>query len=219
MRSDTSGSETRALDAADHGANPVETAVAMPQSQASENVRLVIWDLDDTFWTGTLEEGGISPVAANMSPLSKPSPPVASLTRSRQKIMRTGPAPSFEKLGVWDLFVLPRIAFVPKGEMVRAVIDICQLRAASVLFVDDNPINLNEVIHYNPGIQTALPDLLPNLLDDPRFRGAPDPELTRLKRYKVLETREADRSKHASDNTEFLRASEIRISIHHDHMA
>ena len=31
----------------------------MPEVGAAENVRLVIWDLDETFWKGTLSEGGI----------------------------------------------------------------------------------------------------------------------------------------------------------------
>jgi FkbH-like protein len=124
-----------------------------------------------------------------------------------------------EQAGLWEFFVLPQIAFLPKGELVRSVIDLCQLRAASVLFIDDNLINLNEVAHYNPGIQIALPEVLEHLLDNPRLLGAPDPQLTRLTHYQILGKREADRAQHESDNTEFLRQSEIRISIHHDVIA
>jgi hypothetical protein len=32
---------------------------AEPSPLFAENVRLVVWDLDDTFWHGTLTEGGI----------------------------------------------------------------------------------------------------------------------------------------------------------------
>ncbi len=32
----------------------------MPETTARERVRLVIWDLDETFWNGTLTEGGVS---------------------------------------------------------------------------------------------------------------------------------------------------------------
>ena len=30
------------------------------------NIKIIIWDLDDTFWKGTLSEGGISPIAENI---------------------------------------------------------------------------------------------------------------------------------------------------------
>jgi len=31
-----------------------------------EGIRLVIWDLDETFWNGTLTEGGITPIQSNI---------------------------------------------------------------------------------------------------------------------------------------------------------
>ena len=37
-----------------------------PQSTLTGDVKLVIWDLDDTFWTGTLAEGPVEWVAANI---------------------------------------------------------------------------------------------------------------------------------------------------------
>ena len=39
----------------------------------NEAVRLVIWDLDETFWTGTLAEGGIQTIPdENMTLLTDP---------------------------------------------------------------------------------------------------------------------------------------------------
>ncbi len=31
-----------------------------------KEIKLVIWDLDDTFWTGTLSENGASPIQENI---------------------------------------------------------------------------------------------------------------------------------------------------------
>ncbi len=31
-----------------------------------EPVKLIIWDLDETFWSGTLSEEGISPIVSNI---------------------------------------------------------------------------------------------------------------------------------------------------------
>lgn len=42
-------------------------SVDMSQTnETAEAVRLVIWDLDDTFWKGTLTEGGIEPILENI---------------------------------------------------------------------------------------------------------------------------------------------------------
>jgi FkbH-like protein len=183
-----------------------------------EKIKLVIWDLDETFWRGTLEEGGVELVPAHVEMVRTLS--LRGIVNSiASKNHRSRARAVLEQAGLWEFFVLPQIAFQPKGELVRSVIDLCQLRAPSVLFIDDNIINLNEVAHYNPGIQVALPDVLEHLLDNPRLLGAPDPQLTRLKNYQILGKREADRAQHESDNSEFLRQSEIRISIHHDVIA
>ena len=119
-------------------------------------------------------------------------------------------------VGILDEFVFMRVAFEPKGAMVRSIIASAQLRSESVMFMDDNPINRNEVSYYNPGIHTTGPELLPSLLDDPRFRGKDDSALARLRQYKILEDKEEDRSRFVYNANEFLRQSEIRLSFHYD---
>ncbi len=191
------------------------TSLAAPApSPPPEPVRLVIWDLDETFWAGTLSEGGITPIPRHadliktlaargiVSSVSSKNDPVAA-----ERALRD--------IGIWDHLVFPRIAFAPKGTQIRDLIADMQLRPPSVLFIDDNPMNLREAQHYAPGLQVAGPELLPTLADDPRLRGKPDPGLERLNRYKVLALKQQARDA-APDNTGFLRASGIRISFHHD---
>ena len=36
-----------------------------------DKIKLVIWDLDDTFWSGTLTEGGVSPIASHIELVKK----------------------------------------------------------------------------------------------------------------------------------------------------
>ncbi len=182
---------------------------------AFQPVKLVIWDLDDTFWRGTLAEGGVMAVPENIvivAALSARGIINSICSKNNYALAQS----ELARLGVWDQFVFPRIAFTPKGAMVREIIEAAQLRPESVLFVDDNETNLHEALHYNPGLQVAAPDLLPLLLDDPRCQGKPDPAHTRLARYKVLEQKHAGRHANDGDNAAFLRASAIRISLHYD---
>ncbi|MBK8725064.1 MAG: hypothetical protein IPL96_03150 [Holophagaceae bacterium] len=78
-----------------------------------------------------------------------------------------------EALGLWDLFVFPRIALVNKGAPVAEILAAMGLRAANALLVDDNPFNLREVASANPGILTLSPEALRAL--DVSAWGAPDP--------------------------------------------
>jgi FkbH-like protein len=197
--------------------DPAVARQAVPVA-AGEQVKLIIWDLDDTFWQGTLAEGGMTPIPAHIDLVRQMSARgIVNSICSKNEFVRTRTA--LEALGIWDHFIFPRIDFVPKGAMIKEIIEAAQLRAPSVLFIDDNEININEALHYNPGLQVCMPDAIAGLLADPRCKGKPDPELKRLANYKVLEKKSSDKSAAGSDNIEFLRQSEIRVSFHYDIMA
>ncbi len=179
--------------------------------QPAPGVKLVIWDLDDTFWRGTLAEGDaleIPPAHVGM---------VQELTRRGivnaicSKNDFAAAQQRLQQAGVWEHFVFPRIAFAPKGELIRDIIEQAQLRAENVLFVDDNGLNLEEARYYNPGLQTLDAALLPTLLALPGLAGKPDGG-KRLAQYKLLEQRARERSG-ASSNEAFLRQSDIRLRI------
>jgi FkbH-like protein len=193
----------------------MERAPEAGNATAGEPVRLVIWDLDDTFWQGTLSESEILPIRnhIDMIRIFSARGIVNSICSKNDPVLAQE---NLTRLGVWEYFVFPRIAFAPKGEMIREIIAAAQLRAPSVLFIDDHPMNLNEALHYNPGLQLAGPDILATLLDDPRCQGKPDHAMQRLARYKVLEQKQAAQAASGGDNLEFLRASAIRISLHYD---
>lgn len=187
-------------------------------SLAAEPVKLVIWDLDETFWKGTLSEGGIVPIQENINLVKALSARgIVNSVCSKNDFEPVRAA--LTELGIWDHFIFPRVAFAPKGAMIAEIIEAVQLRAPSVLFIDDNVMNLHEAQHYAPGVQIAEPHVLADLLGDPRCKGKPDPALERLARYKVLEQKQSDQTASGGDNLEFLRGSQVRISFHHDVMA
>jgi len=174
-------------------------------------VKLVIWDLDETFWRGTLAE--MDEVVIPPSHLSL----IDSLTQRGivnsicSKNDFSAAQAVLQDAGVWDRFVFPRIAFAAKGELIRDIIEQAQLRAPNVLFIDDNRMNLEEARHYNPGLQTLEASQIPQLLQLPALAGKPDGG-QRLAQYKLLEQRARERTC-ASSNEEFLRQSDIRVSL------
>ncbi len=184
--------------------------------ELANNVKLVVWDLDDTFWEGTLAEGAIVPIPANHEI-------VATLCRrgimsgicSKNDFEQT--KAKLIELGVWDHFIFPRIQFTPKGQLVGEIIDDANLRAENVLFIDDNHLNREEVRHYCPGIMVADPvEILGSLLSLPQLQGKDDSDLTRLKQYKSLEQKSVHRRESKLENEAFLRECGIRVDIKYD---
>jgi len=179
-----------------------------------EKIKLVIWDLDETFWKGTLSEGEVQIIPEHVEIVKE-------LTRRgivNYISSKNDFEPAKQKLeeaGGWEYFIFPTINWNPKGENVRNIITDCQLRAPNILFIDDNVSNRKEVEHYNEGINTLSDEAIGQLLLMPELKGKDDTSLSRLKQYKILEQKREARSAY-SDNRTFLRESDIKIRIIHD---
>jgi FkbH-like protein len=183
--------------------------------QTAEPVRLVIWDLDETFWDGTLTEGGIT---------FRPETRDIVIELARRGIVSAICSKNdFDQVrqvltdhGVWNTFVFPSIDWTPKGPRIAALIEAIQLRPATVMFIDDNPSNLAEVRDMVPEIQVREHTFVPEILAHPLFKGKDDSALKRLQQYKLLEKRKADEVSAGTDVVQFLRDSAIRVELDFD---
>jgi FkbH-like protein len=183
----------------------------------AEAIRLIIWDLDDTFWRGTLTEGGIAyqrHIHDIVIALARRG--IISTICSKNDL-----APVRDILqahGLWDYFVMPSINWEPKGQRIAALAEAFQLRPPTILFIDDNDMNRNEALHYVPDLQVASEAVIDGLLEDARCRGKDDSGLTRLAQYRLLAQRQAAQTA-SGDNLAFLRQSGIRVTFEHDVLA
>lgn len=181
-----------------------------------EAVRLVIWDLDETFWRGTLTEGGITEYIQYhhdiLVELARRGIMSSICSRNDLATVRK----ILEEKGIWDYFIFPSIDWTPKAHRIAAIIEAVQLRPPTVVFIDDNPSNRAEALTGIPGLQLADPSFIPEMLDNPLFRGKNDHQLTRLSQYKLLEKRAADQALSGTNVSDFLRASNIKVEIEGD---
>jgi FkbH-like protein len=196
-------------DPASSAASTHPPAGAAPNAQ----VKLVIWDLDETFWTGVLGEGPVELPerrARQIRELVDRGVMVSVCSRNDEAAARA----ELERAGLWELVIFPRINLEAKGAQVRDIIEAAQLRPANVLFVDDNHLNREEVAWFATDIQLADPadPGFDDLIDAFAASGKPDPEHKRLGEYRHLETR-AGAAADFVDNTEFLRSSEIVVEL------
>jgi FkbH-like protein len=194
---------------------PTQRTKPSKSAQKRTPIKLVIWDLDETYWRGTLSEGPVSfiPVrSAMVHTLNQRGIVNAICSKNTFNDVKQ----ELENANEWQHFVFPSIDWTPKGPRIAQMLREMGLRPINVLFVDDNVGNLREAEHYVPGIQTAEPQDLVDLLDDQALAGKDDSGLTRLAQYRVLQQKASARQEMGGSNEEFLAASDIRVGIHSD---
>jgi FkbH-like protein len=179
------------------------------------DVKMVIWDLDETFWKGTLAESEIEFVQSNAD-IVRTLAARGIISSIASKNDHDTAKEILEREGIWDYFVFPSISFDPKGRRVAEIIQNAALRPENVLFIDDTTMNLEEVRYFNNGIMLAHPDDLIPILNHPRLYGKSDPGLKRLKQYQLLERKWIDQKSTRLSNEEFLRSCDISICFDFD---
>ncbi|WP_139922885.1 hypothetical protein [Hymenobacter sp. DG01] len=174
-------------------------------------IKVIIWDLDDTFWNGTLSEGAVEALEDNLQLVRD----TAARGIVHTIVSKNDFAPAEAKLvelGIRDLFVFPQISWQPKGPIIKQLLEQMQLRAPNALFLDDNSMNRAEAQYYNPELQVADPADLPALAPQLRASGKPDPTFSRLEQYRLLERQQQARAAY-DDNLAFLRDAQVRIEF------
>lgn len=179
-----------------------------------KDIKLVIWDLDNTFWNGVLSEGGMTPVDETIELVKELS--YSGIVNSIcSKNNYDDCEVSLKKLEIWDFFVFPSIDWTPKAYRVNEIIINMGLRPQNVLFLDDEPYNLQAVLDLNASILCAsIQDVLLDLLK--QVNGlSKDPSLKRLNQYHDLEKKMSEKKNFSSDDL-FLKQSNIIVAIEYD---
>ena len=128
-----------------------------------DGIRLVVWDLDETFWDGTLDEDEAGSLprlvpehVAIVRALAQRGIASTVCSRNDPDMARR----VLEHLGVWDLFVLATISWTePKGDAVRRTLSALSVAPNQALFVDDNATCRAEARACSRGLLTMHPKL------------------------------------------------------------
>jgi FkbH-like protein len=179
-------------------------------------IKLVIWDLDDTLWSGTLAENDRVSLFEHRAAVVRRLNGHGIVSAICSKNDHATAQAKLEEFGLWDEFVFRRIAFVPKGHAVAQIIDDMHLQAKHVLFVDDNRMNLLEVKHTLPEINTidaTLPDcdeLLGQIIADNQHV-----DKSRVEEYRILDQKIVDQATSGASQEEFLKSCGVRVCLVH----
>ena len=177
-------------------------------------IKLVIWDLDDTFWEGTISEGSITPINSNIELIKNLTQRgIINSICSKNDIKPV--EEKLQELNIMDIFVFKSINWEPKGQRISQLIKNMGLRPSNCLFIDDNIVNLNEASFYEHNLMVMEPYNIPKLIE--YFSEIPinDPLQKRLKNYQILEDKFIARQK-SNDNLDFLYSSNTQVEIHNN---
>lgn len=178
---------------------------------AFDKIKLVVWDLDETFWQGTISEGEVHVPELSRRLLERLTD-VGIVNSICSKNDREVAERRLEQEGLRQYFVFLSVNWEPKGQRLKQLIEDMQLRPANVLFLDDNPSNLEEAKYYCPDLMTAGPGELPRLMSEAEACTKLDKTHKRLQQYRLLEEKHQERTNFGS-NEEFLYDSQIHIQV------
>lgn len=179
-----------------------------------KKIKLIIWDLDETLWKGTLSEENVY-LNQHLVDFINNTLDIGIVHSICSKNDFKKTKEKLEELNIWDLFVFPSIDWTPKGTRIKTIINNMNLRAANVLFVDDNIQNLEEAKYYCDEIMVSLPDKMEPLIVQSKLEEKTDLAHKRLKQYKILQKKETEKSNYSS-NLDFLNSCGICVEIHND---
>lgn len=179
-----------------------------------KQIKLIIWDLDETFWNGTISEDKVA-IADQNKKLIKDLIDAGVMCSICSKNNEEEVNLKLKEEELLDYFVFSSINWSPKGERVKQIISEMNLRAPNVLFIDDNPLNREEVLATCDGIMVSDVDVIESLCKYYEEITKKDASHERLKQYRILEEKKKFRAISGS-NIEFLKKSSIKVIIKND---
>ena len=179
-------------------------------------IKIVIWDLDETLWKGTIDDGdNIVIPQENIDLINDLNDRgIVNSICSKNDVDKVRAV--LKKNNLIDSFVFISADWSSKGPRVKELLQKIGLRSVNTLFIDDNHLNLEEVSYFNPEIKVFYPNNIHDLISWVRDSDLRiDDDHKRLKQYKVLEKKDEERQSFLS-NKEFLMSCNIRVDIHYD---
>ena len=176
-----------------------------------EEIKCIIWDLDDTLWEGAFLEGEVYFSDRNKALIQNIDKcGVIQTICSKNKFEDI--KKKLNDSNVWEYFISPMISYESKAAQIQSFCEIMHFRYENCLFIDDNLSNLKEVQYYCPGIQTCqvwdISEFEAYFGDEQRLGR----NKSRRDYYRMLEMKQEDKAVSQSP-IDFLRNSNIRISI------
>lgn len=179
-----------------------------------KKVKLVIWDLDNTLWSGTLIENKDVTPNSKLISLIKHLDECGIVNSIASKNDNEQASQKLKDLNIDEYFVFKKINWEPKSVNVLRTIKQMNINPDTVIFVDDNPYERNEVLIHCPAVTCIDPSEMTDLVKCQRFKMiVTEDSKKRRSTYKMIENLKTEEENWSGDMDDFLRSCNIKLSL------
>lgn len=180
-----------------------------------KKVKCVIWDLDNTLWDGVLIEGEVKP-NYRLIELIKQFDACGIVNSIASKNDEQTVRTKLEELEIEQYFVFSKINWLPKSVNVTTTVKQMNINANTVVFVDDNPFERNEVLLRAPNITCVDPSEMVDFSKCGRFNAiVTEDSKKRRATYRMLEAMKKEEEEWTGNIDDFLINCNIQVQIEH----
>ncbi len=201
--------------------DPADSALAVSSTRAvapapTALAKVLVWDLDETLWTGTLAEDGPDGV------IPRPQAVAALKALDARGVLHSvaskndagEAAEALRRFGLQDYFLHPQVGWSPKSQSLASIAAALDLGLDSFVFIDDQPFERAEVTAAHPHVRTLAHTDVAALAVHPWFDHPATPEAGRRRSlYQAEAARGRAAEAAGSDYLAFLQASRLVLDV------
>ena len=180
------------------------------------SVKVVVWDLDETLWHGTLSEDGIAGVTPRPEAIAavKALDARGILNSIASKNDETEALAALSAFGLVDYFLHPQVNWGPKSASVAKIAQALDLGLDSFVFLDDQPFERAEVVASHDKVRVLPETAVTDLLNQPGFDQPVTPESQKRRAlYRAEAARHHVFEAAGGDYLAFLRSSDLTLEV------
>lgn len=177
-------------------------------------LKCIIWDLDNTIWTGVLLEDFRVELKEEIVQVIKKAQCKGIIQTICSKNDYKMAMDKLVDFGIADYFVYPQISFQSKSKSIKHFLEDMHFRAEDVIFIDDMEFELNEVKFAIPNIEVKnIVDWkkIDQVIDSAKVRSA-EQISKRVQCYRNEEKRLYEKNKY-QDVSDFFMQSNFTIHL------
>ena len=186
------------------------------EKDKTKAVKIVVWDLDNTMWKGILVEDGPNGIQLmpGIAEIIKQLDARGIVNSVASKNDHDHAMEQLKRFGLSEYFVFSRISWGPKGDALKQIVKDFNVGADSVVFLDDQSFERDQVRKIEPKIRTFDASEYRNILDWPGFNPPQSAESAgRREFYKMQKVRDEALESFSGEYFDFLRECRIKLSV------